>query len=638
MLQASGTYWNQMPTGWRQSRPAGAENRHKLPRLGNTGLNYKPIENYGLIGDLETTALVGMDGSIDFMCFPRFDSPTIFAALLDHRKGGRFLLAPQMPGAKHKQLYMPDSNVLLSRFLAEDGMAEISDFMPITALGHAHDLVRRAKCIRGDIRFRMVCAPRFDYGRASHRIHRKKREVVFVSDGPDKTVLRLRSEVPLRVENGAAVAEFKLRSGQTAAFVLEDGRPRGESPSGATNYVAESFKQTMDFWRKWVGHSRYRGRWRNVVNRSALTLKLLTSAEYGSVVAAATFGLPEQIGGVRNWDYRYTWIRDASFTIYALMRLGYTEEAAAFMRWIEARCAELKDHMPLQVMYGLDGRQNLQETSLNHWEGYRKSRPVRIGNGAHDQLQLDIYGELMDSVYIYNKFGELISYDFWRNLTRLIDWVCENWRRPDEGIWEVRGGAHEFLYSRVMCWVAVDRGIRLAQKRSFPAPLARWLEVRDSIYRDVYETFWNDELQSFVQYKGAQSVDASALLMPLVKFIGATDPRWRATLRTINANLVEDSLVYRYNVLKGADTGFPGGEGTFAMCSFWNVECLARSGDLKLARFYFEKNLGYANHLGLFSEELGQAGEQLGNFPQAFTHLGLISAAHYLDRQLSAGE
>jgi GH15 family glucan-1,4-alpha-glucosidase len=286
-------------------------------------------------------------------------------------------------------------------------------------------------------------------------------------------------------------------------------------------------------------------------------------------------------------------------------------------------------------MYGVDGRKRLDESTLEHFEGYRKSRPVRVGNAAHDQLQLDISGELMDSVYLYNKFGEPISYDFWRNLTRVIDWVCENWQRPDEGIWEVRGGAHEFLYSRVMCWVAIDRGIRLAQKRSFPAPLARWVQIRDQIYRDVYDTFWDGELRTFVQFKGSQTVDASALLMPLVKFIGPNDPRWRSTLAFINENLVEDSLVYRYNVMKGADTGFPGGEGTFSMCSFWNVECLARAGDLKQARFNFEKTLGYANHLGLYSEELGLAGEQLGNFPQAFTHLGLISAAYLLDRKLS---
>jgi GH15 family glucan-1,4-alpha-glucosidase len=598
---------------------------------------YKPIEAYGVIGDLNTVALVGMDASIDFMCFPRFDSPSIFAALLDYRKGGSFKLCPVLDEAKTRQLYLPESNILLTRFLSAEGVAEISDFMPITPAGHSHDLVRRAKTVRGDVCYRMVCDPRFDYGRADHRIEKKKGQVLFVSKGQDKTVLRLRSEVPFRVENGKAIAEFRLRSGQCAAFVLEDASGGNESPSAAPDYVSESFKQTLNFWQQWVARSKYRGRWREMVNRSALTLKLLTSAQYGSIVAAPTFGLPEEIGGVRNWDYRYTWIRDASFTLYALMRLGYKDEATAFTRWIADRCAELKPGRPLQIMYALDGRHELRESELKHFEGYRKSRPVRIGNGAHDQLQLDIYGELMDSVYIYDKFGELISYDFWCHLAELIDWVCENWRLPDAGIWEVRGGPREFLYSRVMCWVAIDRGLRLAQKRSFPAPWEKWRRVRDEIYHDVYQNFWDEELRCFVQYKGAKAVDAAALLMPLVKFIGPNDPRWRSTLAVINEQLVEDSLVYRYNVLKGAATGFPGKEGTFSMCSFWNVECLARAGDVKQARFYFEKALGYANHLGLYAEELGPSGEHLGNFPQGFTHMALISAAYYLDKKLDEG-
>jgi GH15 family glucan-1,4-alpha-glucosidase len=529
---------------------------------------------------------------------------------------------------------MPDSNILLSHFLSDAGMAEVSDFMPIATLGHAHDLVRRAKSVRGDIRFRMVCDPRFDYGRAGHLVECRQNQAIFVSQGPDKTALRLMSEVPLRIENGAAIAEFTLRSGQAAAFVLEDAANRDQSPCAATHYVAESFKQTLDFWRRWVARSRYRGRWREVVNRSALVLKLLTSEHCGSMVAAATFGLPEELGGARNWDYRFTWVRDASFTIYALMRLGYTAESTAFMRWIEARCADLDPGAPLQVMYGLDGCRNLDETELGHFQGYKNSSPVRIGNAAYNQLQLDIYGELMDSVYIYNKFAELISYDFWLHLTQLIDWVCDNWHLPDEGIWEVRGGTREFLYSRVMCWVALDRGIRLAQKRSFPAPICKWCEVRDKIFKDVYERFWDPGLKSFVQYRGAKTVDASALLMPLVKFIGPNDPHWRSTLRVIQEHLLEDSLVYRYNVLKGADSGIPGREGTFSACSFWNVECLARAGDVKLARFYFEKALAYSNHLGLYSEEIGLDGELLGNYPQAFTHLGLISAAYYLDRKL----
>jgi len=595
---------------------------------------FKPIENYGVIGDLHTVALVGMDASIDFMCFPQFDSPTIFAALLDPQRGGSFQLAPLLKTAHQKQLYMPDSNILLTRFQAEDGMAEVSDFMAIQPLGHSHDLVRRIKCIRGDVPVRMICDPRFDYGRAEHKIQKRKNEVLFISQGADKTVLRLRSPVPVKICNGAAVAEFTLHSGEKAAFVLEDAGPDRESPSAAPDYPVDAFKETINYWRDWVRHSHYRGRWREMVNRSALALKLLTSAQYGSIVAAPTFGLPEEPGGVRNWDYRYTWVRDASFTIYALMRLGYTEEAAAFMRWIEERCANLKPHSPLQVMYRIDGGHNIDETELKHFQGYLRSRPVRIGNGAYDQVQLDVYGELMDSVYLHNKFGELISYDFWQHLSSLVDWVCSNWRRPDKGIWEVRGGAYEFLYSRVMCWVAIDRGLRLAERRSFPAPRARWLQVRDEIYRDVYDEFWDAELESFVQYKGAKTVDASALLMPLVKFIGPNDPRWRCTLDNINKNLIEDSLVYRYNVLKGANTGFPGSEGTFTVCSFWNVECLARSGDLKLARFHFEKTLSYANHLGLYSEEIGPNGAQLGNFPQAFTHLGLISAAYFLDRKL----
>jgi GH15 family glucan-1,4-alpha-glucosidase len=595
---------------------------------------YKNIEDYGIIGDLHTVALVGVDGSIDFMCFPDFDSPTIFGALLDADKGGRFQLAPVMDDCRHKQLYLPDTNILLSRFLSDEGIAEVSDFMPIEEGEYAYNLVRRAKCVRGEIRFRLWCEPRFDYARASHKVVREPDGVLFISDGPVKTALRLRSPVPLELKNGAAWVELTLRAGETAAFVLEEAVPAAESASANRNFVAEAFKTTNDYWHRWSSRCRYGGRWREMVVRSALVLKLLTSQKYGSVVAAPTFALPEEIGGVRNWDYRYTWIRDASFTVYALIRLGYTDEVTAFMRWIEARCCELNPDGSLQIMYGTDGRHELPESTLDHLEGYRGSSPVRIGNGAWNQVQLDIYGELMDAVYLYNKYAEPVHHDLWENLVRLVDWVCANWRRKDEGIWEVRGGAQEFLYSRVMCWVAIDRGVRLAQKRSFPAPLDRWIKSRDEIYREIFTNFYSAKRQAFVQYKGSEAMDAAALAMPLVKLIGPTDIRWLNTLSAIEADLVDDSLVYRYRTHEAASDGLAGEEGTFTICSFWYVECLARAGQHKKARLYLEKALGYANHVGLYAEELGRRAEHLGNYPQAFTHLALISAAFDLDRRL----
>jgi len=600
-------------------------------------MDYQPIENYGVIGDLATTALVSMEGSIDFMCFPHFDSPTIFAALLDAKRGGSFRLAPVSGEFKHRQRYFPDTNILLTRFLGEPGIVGISDFMSMqSSAGHHHSLVRRVKGIRGELPFRMVCAPKFDYGRTPHTIERKPDGLVFIPGKKGLTALRLRSSVPLKIENGEAVAEFKVRPEEYASFILEEAD--GEPPSIQMDYVSDAFKDTMNYWLAWVARSKYRGRWREMVNRSALTLKLLTSQAHGSIVAAPTFGLPETIGGERNWDYRYTWIRDASFTLYALMRLGYTEEAHAFMQWIELRCRDLQPGKPLQIMYRLDGGRELPEHILTNLEGYRRSVPVRIGNAASGQLQLDIYGELMDSVMIYDKHGEPISYDFWMNIVQLIEWVCKNWKRPDAGIWEVRGGARPFLYSRAMCWLAIDRAIQIARHRSFPGSMVRWLRVRDEIYHSIYKEFWNPKLKSFVQFRGAKTVDAASLLLPLVKFISPTDPRWKSTLAAIEKHLVQDSLVFRYNTQKAAPDGLIGQEGTFSMCSFWYVECLARAGDLKQARFIFEKALGYANHLGLYAEQLGPCGEHLGNFPQALSHIALISAAWALDERLSKEE
>jgi GH15 family glucan-1,4-alpha-glucosidase len=407
------------------------------------------------------------------------------------------------------------------------------------------------------------------------------------------------------------------------------------------------FKQTVDFWRHWLAQCAYRGRWREMVHRSALVLKLLTYEPTGAIVAAPTASLPEVLGGGRNWDYRYTWIRDAAFTLYALLRIGFTEEAAQFMKWLEARCHELKPDGSLQIMYGIDGRHTLTEEYLPHLEGYNGSRPIRVGNDAYQQLQLDIYGELLDSVYLYNKYGSPISYDLWTYLRRLVNWVCDNWQREDEGIWEVRGGPQHFVYSKMMCWVAVDRGLRLADKRSFPADREHWLRTRDQIYEEIMTQGWNPQRQTFVQHYGSDAVDAANLLMPLVFFLSPTDPRMLKTLDAINGSparggLVSNSLVYRYNLQYTPD-GLEGLEGTFNMCSFWLVEALTRAGKvdrtkLDEARLMFEQMLGYANHLGLFAEETGPSGEALGNFPQAFTHLALISAAFNLNRTLGVSD
>jgi GH15 family glucan-1,4-alpha-glucosidase len=596
---------------------------------------YQPIENHGIIGDMNTCALVGMDGSINFMSFPEFDSPTIFAALLDSDKGGLFKIAPRLTQSSCKQMYLPNTNVLMTRTLSKEGVSEISDFMPLEG-DKTHGVVRRAKTVRGEIHYEMVCQPKFNYGRTPHTIEIKKDGVLFIADDGDfEQSLFLRTSVPVEIVDGTAVAKFCLCGGESAHFILEEYTPGNVSPMASPHYVSESFKRTVNFWRKWVQRSAYRGRWREYVNRSALTLKLLTSKKHGSMVASPTFGLPEELGGERNWDYRYTWIRDSSFLLYSLIRLGYTEEAGSFMHWIEERCRELADGSALQIMYGIDGRTKLTEYELPHLEGYKGSKPVRIGNGAYDQLQLDIYGELLDSVYLYNKFGQPISHDLWMSLTKLVDWVSNNWHLADEGIWEVRGGRKEFLYSRLMCWVAIDRGIRLANRRSFPAPMDKWMKTRDEIYHDIFKNFWSKEKQAFVQYKHSQTLDAANLLMPMVKFISPTDPRWISTLKAIGEELTDDSLVYRYKIGEAASDGLRGDEGTFCMCTFWYVECLSRSGDLEYARLLFEKMLGYANHLGLYGEELGPAGEHLGNFPQAFTHIGLISAAFDLDKRIT---
>jgi GH15 family glucan-1,4-alpha-glucosidase len=593
---------------------------------------YLPIAEHGVIGDLHSVALVGTDGTIDWFCCPRFDSPSVFASILDAEKGGFFRIAPANDGHTVRQLYFPDTNVLITRFLTPDGVGEVHDFMPIHRdPRHVRRLVRQVVAVRGEMRFELECRPRFDYGRERHEVDVHEGGAVFHSRGLS---MGLAAPVPLERHGDDVAARFTLANGESATFCLEQCGP-GDRPHPISEAAAaDAFNRTVRFWRGWLSHSVYRGRWREMVNRSALTLKLLTYRPTGAIVAAPTTSLPEHVGGERNWDYRYTWVRDAAFSLYALLRLGFTEEAEAFITWLTDRFG---DHTmadgPLQIMYGIDGRPELPEETLTHLEGYMGSAPVRVGNGAATQLQLDIYGELIDSIYLYNKYGEPISYESWTELRKIVEWLCDNWDRPDEGIWETRGGQQDFTYSRLMSWVAIERSVRMARYRGLPANMVKWLDVRDQITEQIMSRGWNDKRGAFVQHYGSDVLDASLLLMPLTKFIAPKDPRWLRTLDAIGRELVADSLVYRYNARASPD-GLRGEEGTFSICTFWYVEALARAGYLDDARLAFEKMLTYANHLGLYSEEIGPSGELLGNFPQAFTHLSLISAAVNLDRQL----
>jgi GH15 family glucan-1,4-alpha-glucosidase len=600
-------------------------------------MSYKPIETYGVIGDLQSVALVGMNGSIDWCCLPRFDSPSVFARILDDDKGGHFQICAVQDG-RLKQMYLPDTNVLLTRFLSADAVGEVTDFMPVhqrmggQTKGRTRQIIRVAKSVKGRVRFRLACVPAFDYAREPHTIEIFEWGVRFRTSAGS---LRLVSPVPLEVHGSGIRADFQLEPNESLTFALqlEDESTGPAEPERAAGDAL--LTETVRFWRAWLTHCKYQGRWREMVTRSALVLKLLTYAPTGAVVAAATCSLPEEVGGQRNWDYRYAWVRDAAFSVYALMRLGYTEEAAAFTSFMQGCAIEgERAEGPLNVLYGIDGRRELPEYTLDHLDGYRGSKPVRIGNAAAQHFQLDIYGELMDSIYLYDKYGSALAYDAWKQVERMLDWLTQNWELADQSIWEVRGGAQQFTYSKLQCWVALDRGLRLATKRSFPLGKHDWLRVRDAIYRRIMTDGWNANLQSFSQYLGSDAVDASALMMPLMLFISPTDPRMLSTIDTIRRELVSDSLVYRYAVSKAARDGLPGGEGTFSVCTFWLVEALTRSGYVEDAQFLFEKMLTYANHVGLFGEQLSPGGETLGNFPQAFTHLGLISAAFNLDKRL----
>jgi GH15 family glucan-1,4-alpha-glucosidase len=607
---------------------------------------YPNISDHGLIGDLQTAALVANDGTVDWFCCPRFDSPSIFASLLDADKGGHFKIAPEGDDYVTKQLYFPETAILITRFMTPDGVGEVHDFMPIV-MGRAtgrHRLVRQLRVPRGTMRFVMDLQPRFDYGRAQHTIDVTENGAVFRSGGGHELTLHTvgkrgagqQDETRLKRHGKGLRASWTLHEGESTGVVIESmgGQPKRLPPAELARLVDD----TASAWRGWLNRSTYTGRWREMVSRSAMTLKLLTYAPTGAPVAAATMGLPEQVGGERNWDYRYTWIRDASFSIYALLGLGYTEEAAAFGYWMRERATEQAGNGsgPLKIMYRVDGTSDLTEEILGHFEGWRGSRPVRVGNGAADQLQLDIYGEALDAMFLADSNGLQMAHKGWLAIADMIEWLCEHWDQPDEGIWETRGGRKDFTYGRFQCWVAMDRAIRLASRHGRPADVTRWTTERDLIYDQIMKRGWNPKTGAFTQHYGTEVLDSSLLLMPLMGFIAPRDPMWLSTLDAMNRELVSDSLVYRYNPSASPD-GLRGGEGTFSLCTFWYVDALARAGRLQEAALTFEKMHTYANHLGLFSEEIGQTGEQLGNFPQAFSHLSLINAAINLDYQLDHG-
>jgi pentatricopeptide repeat protein len=491
------------------------------------------------------------------------------------------------------------------------------------------------------MRFTLDIAPRFDYGREPHQAHVTENGAVFKGRHTSVTLNMVREPGDERLVTGISVddrgdvhAEATITAGQVRGLLLEtdsEGPPR----EVRGNEIEGLFDETVRFWRSWVDRSTYTGRWREILQRSAITLKLMTYAPSGGLVAAPTAGLPEQVGGERNWDYRYTWVRDSSFSVYALLGLGFTEEAAAFAQWLRDRVHEKagSDTGPLNIMYRVDGSSDLTEFALDHWQGYRGSRPVRIGNGAADQLQLDIYGEAMDSLYFADRRGIQTGHAGWLAMSDLLDWLVDHWDQPEEGIWETRGGRKDFTYGRLMSWVALDRGVRLAMTHGRPAPLERWVRQRDAIYNQIMERGWNPGRKAFVQEYDNTVLDSSLLRMSSVGFISPNDSMWTTTLQAMDHELVTDSLVYRYNPEASPD-GLRGSEGTFSLCTFYWVDALARAGRLDDARLVFEKMLTYANHLGLYSEEIALTGEQIGNFPQAFTHLAMIDAAITLDSQL----
>lgn len=591
---------------------------------------YLPIADYAIIGNMHTAALIGKNGSLDWCCYPRFDSPAVFCKLLDADKGGRFRIGPTGRYICSRS-YIDATNVLAMTFSVEGGQFRLTDFMPVNhasaALGGQSPdegrttILRRLEGVSGECEVEIEFAPTFDFGRSPVQVEALDGGVV--ARGGQASVY-LRSPLPLQVSgDNRANLRFRIKAGERWDFCL-GYCPGLTTPSGGMPDVDRLLAETLDYWRQWASQCTYRGPYRELVLRSALVLKLLTYAPTGAIIAAPTTSLPEEIGGVRNWDYRYTWIRDSSLILHALMLTGFHNEAHAFFDWIETLC--IKCCGDLQIMYTVDGKAELPEQELDHLEGYRASRPVRTGNAAAGQKQLDIYGELLDAVtYCYQSMRmRPPPPEVWEIFCFIADQAAARWHEPDEGIWEMRGSQQHHLYSKLQCWVALDRMIGMAERQQLPANLAYWRRTRDDIRNAILTEGYDEELGAFVQAFGVKALDAAALTIPLLGFLPATDPRVLSTVAKIQEQLSAYGLVYRYLT----EDGLSGGEATFALCSFWLVDNLALAGRVDEARELFEKIISYGNDVGLFAEELDPvSGELLGNYPQGFTHLALIRSA-----------
>jgi len=581
------------------------------------------IEDYALIGDLHTAALVSRTGSIDWLCLPRFDSPACFAALVGDESSGHWTLAPTSGGTVTHREYVDDTLVLRNRWDVEGGAVEVLDLMP--PRGEDADVVRIVRGLRGRVEMRSELVPRFDYGSVVPWVVGRGHEVRAIA-GPD--TLLLRSDVPVEVEDSVIGADFAVAEGDEVTFVLTH-RP-AHNPASTRTEATRALQETTSFWADWIGRCRYDGRWQHEVRRSLMTLKALTYAPTGGIVAAATTSLPEQLGGVRNWDYRYCWLRDATFTLQALLGTGYVAEAKAWREWLVRAVAG--DPAKLQIMYAVDGRRRMPELELDWPSGYAGSRPVREGNAAAGQFQLDVWGEVLDGLHLARESGLQVDDAAWDLQRALLDWLEGHWDEPDNGLWEVRGPRRHFVHSKVLAWAGVDRALRSVENHGLEGPVDHWRELRDRIHADVCDRGFDADRGTFTQFYGSRGLDASLLLLPRVGFLPWDDERVRGTVDAVQRELCQDGFLRRYDPeADGGADGLPGGEGVFLACSFWLVDALAGVGRTDEAEGLFERLLGLRNDVGLLSEEYDPAhGYHLGNMPQSFSHVGLVNSARQL--------